>query len=543
MYYITNQNNQIIAIDPNLLALLEVENIDDLYRDIALGDIKFSPSKEDSRITIEKAQNKETYDVENTDLSGMLGNITLVQIQTSPKASMLIDDDSSTFTLAEKDEESSITEDELVEKILGLDVTEEEELLFPDDLLEDDISVLDDSDLNLDITEEEELSLPDDDLISIKATDDLLKDDTSVLDDSDLNLDLPAEEELSLRDDDLISIKDTDALLEEKTSVVDNFEEVAEESSATEENDDALFDLILPSAPEETIDTITIIENEQVETADDKQAPIIIDAQDISQSIGISTEDYNTFLNEYIDTALSLEEDLQSIQEEKRSNAISILSHLSNVLHLPVISEIVTKIENATAEDQSTYIESFYSTLGRLTTSQLVTAKEGAPFISEIVSDIKVETIDSVDIDTISLHEEKPLSAPETKSVMPASESFATINLDDVKSIHFDFQLEQAANDLNLPVELIEEFVHDFIEQAHTETKKMLEAYEKGDLDTIQKIGHLLKGTSSNLRIKPLSDTLYEIQFCKDINKLEKLIKHYWGHFLSLETQINLTSK
>jgi len=40
MYYITNQNNQIIATDPSLLALLEVENIDDLYKKIALGDIK-----------------------------------------------------------------------------------------------------------------------------------------------------------------------------------------------------------------------------------------------------------------------------------------------------------------------------------------------------------------------------------------------------------------------------------------------------------------------------------------------------------------------
>ena len=71
----------------------------------------------------------------------------------------------------------------------------------------------------------------------------------------------------------------------------------------------------------------------------------------------------------------------------------------------------------------------------------------------------------------------------------------------------------------------------------------MLEAYEKGDLDTIQQIGHLLKGTSSNLRINPLSDTLYEIQFCDDSSKLEDMIKHYWGHFLSLETQINLTTK
>ncbi len=513
MYYITNQNNQIIAIDPNLLALLEVENIDDLYKNIALGDIKFSLSKEESKITITKAQNEESYDVENTDLSGMLGNITLVQIQTSPAESMLIDDDRSTLILAEKDEESSLTEDALIEKILGLDVAEEEEL-----------------------------SLPNDDLISIKDTDDLLEEDISVLDDSDLNLDVPAEEELSLLDDDLISIKDTDDLLEEAISVLDDSEGEVKESSAIEENNEALFDLILPTAPEETIDKIAITEDEQVETAADSQAPIMIDVKNISQSIGISTEDYNTFLNEYIDTALSLEEDLQSTEEEKRSNAISILSHLSNVLHLPVINEIVTQIKNATVESQNTHIASFYTTLGRLTTSELDTDQEETSSILEIDSDIKIETLDSVDMDKIDLYEEEPPSTIETESVT-TTEGFGTINLDDVKPIHFDFQLEQAANDLSLPVELIEEFVHDFIDQAHAETKKMLEAYEKGDLDTIQKIGHLLKGTSSNLRINPLSDTLYQIQFCEDSSKLEELIKQYWGHFLSLETQINITSK
>jgi len=457
---------------------------------------------------------------------------------------VLIDDGSSTFALAEKGEDSSITEDELIEKILGLDVTAEEELLLPeddlisikdtDDLLEDKTSVLDDSDLSLDVTEEEELSLPEDDLISIKDTDDLLEDKTSVLDDSDLSLDVPAEEELSLLDDDLISIKDTDDLLEDKTSAL---------LDDSKENDDALFDLILPSTPEEVIDSITITEDKHVERAADSQAPIIIDAIKISQNIGISTEDYNTFLNEYIDTALSLEEDLQSTQEEKRSNAISTLSHLSNVLHLPVVSEIVTQIKNATAESQSTHIKSFYSTLGRLTTSQLETVEEETSSILEIDSDIKVEAIDSVDIDNIDLFEEEPLSVQEDKPVTPTSGSFGTIDLDDVKPIHFDFQMEQAANDLSLPVELIEEFVHDFIEQAQIETKKMLEAYEKGDLDTIQKIGHLLKGTSSNLRINTLSDALYEIQFCEDSSKIEELIKQYWGYFLSLKTQVNITSK
>jgi len=468
MYYITNQNNQIIAIDPSLLALLEVENIDDLYRDIALGDIHFSSLKEENKVTITKAQNKETYDAKNTDLSGMLGNITLVQIQTSPEESMLIDDGIPIFSLAGEDEAPSIAEDknELVEDFLDLDVTKEEEISFFDDTL-----------------------------ISIKDSDDLLEKDSSVLD----------------------------------TSVLDNSEK---------ENDDVLFDLLLPSVAEETIDKIAITEDEEVKTDDGSQTPIVIDVKNISQSIGISTEDYNIFLNEYIDTALSLEKDLQSTHEEKRSNAISILSHLSNVLHLPAVSEIVTQIDNATAESQSTHIESFYTTLGRLTTSLSDADNTETSPLSIIDSDIKGETRDFVDI-----YEEEPLSATESEFTATTSESFGNIDLDAVKPIHFDFQLEQAANELSLPVELIEEFVHDFIEQAHTETKKMLEAYEKGDLNTIQKIGHLLKGASSNLRINPLSDTLYEIQFCEDSHKLEALIRNYWAHFLSLETQINIKRK
>ena len=93
-----------------------------------------------------------------------------------------------------------------------------------------------------------------------------------------------------------------------------------------------------------------------------------------------------------------------------------------------------------------------------------------------------------------------------------------------------------------MPVELIEEFVHDFIEQAQIETKKMLEAYEEGDLVKIQAIGHLLKGASSNLRINALSDTLYKIQFCENENGLDDLIKDYWAHFLSFEHQIDVIS-
>ena len=264
----------------------------------------------------------------------------------------------------------------------------------------------------------------------------------------------------------------------------------------------------------------------------DDNAEILIDIENISQQIGISQEDYNLFLNEYIDAAINLEEDLQCDEAEKRSNAIETLSHLGEVLRLPVIGEVIANIASASAGTQKTMITSFYGTLSRLTTQ--TSSQEEAP-----QKEAPMELLD-----TVTSIEEPELSIDDvTPEPVVNENSFGTINLDNVKPIHFDFQLEEAANDLSLPVELIEEFVNDFIDQGHIETKKMLEAYEKGDLDTIQKIGHLLKGTSSNLRINALSDTLYKIQFCEDSSTLETLIKDYWGHFLSFEIQINAISR
>ena len=322
---------------------------------------------------------------------------------------------------------------------------------------------------------------------------------TSIIDDEPITFDLSNND---------ITIKKEEAL---------DFEEKEPEISLLKE-DEQPFTLIEDEQPkineteEKSIQSPTeeVHKSTHVDTS-----PIYIDIQNISQKIGISEKDYTHFLNEYIDTALTLEEDLKSSQDKKRSHAANTLSHLSYVLHLPVIGTIIEDIKQDIDKDDHTHIKDLYATLARLTTTTEVE-----------------QTTKSISEDSISE------TTPEINSA-----SFGTIDLNNVKPIHFDFQLEEAADDLSLPVELIEEFVIDFIEQAHIETDKMLKAYEQGDLSTIQKIGHLLKGTSSNLRINPLSDTLYEIQFCEDSSKLEKFIKEYWGHFLSFEHQINMKLK
>ena len=392
MYYIVNHAEHIIAADSSLLELLSVENINELYTKIALGEIKFTTSSEE--ITITTKNGIKSYQAQNHMLSGILGDITLVRIHPS------------------------------------------------------------------------------------------------------------AEDKISVSNDELFDL-------------MSDVEEVEEKREEKISFDDELFDLI--SNVEEATVEETADKEITTKKLKDNTSPIVIDIENISQEIGISTNDYKNFLNEYIDTALALEEDLKNSEEKKYYPAISTLSHLSDILHLPVITNIIEQIENSKLDDRDSLIESLYATIARLTTTQINTSEEEIKF----------------HVENSALTVERDITA----------ESFGIIDLDNVRPIHFDFQIEAAANDLSLPIELIQEFVHDFIEQAHIETEKMLSAYEQGDLNTIQGIGHLLKGTASNLRINALSDSLYKIQLCEDNSNLENLIKEYWGLFSSFENQVNLRSE
>jgi len=463
-----NQTDQIIAADDSLLELLRVESIDELTKQIILGDVRFTSLTQES-IQLVTSNNTLTYTTQTSSLSSMLGNLRLVHLISSIEK----EEEISTLTLPD-------------DEIIFTPMPEEE----------------------IDVETEIESPVADiDDLISIKDS---------------ISIDEPL---VSPRETENFTLLDT-TLTEEPLTI----------SEEKEISDDALFDLTIPNAPEETIDEISLedtetltveslsIENDTPIVHD--TTPIIIYVDEVSESIGISSEDYNTFLNEYIDTAISLESDLQSTNQATRSSAVGTLTQLADVLELPSVNDIISQLDILAPEKSKETIESFYAILSRLTTERknVTTMDTFAPKESSIVQE--------------HINQEAPKVNSKNKE-----EGFGTITLDGIKPIHFDFRLEEAANDLSLPVELIEEFVHDFIEQAHIETEKMLVAYEKGDLDAIQKIGHLLKGASSNLRINALSDTLYQIQFCEDSTQLEDFIKQYWGHFLSFEQQIDVLSK
>jgi len=493
MYYITNHNDQIIAADESLLKSLDVENIDDLIKKVLLEKISFT-KKSSSELQITTSRDTHSYTMRFAYLSSMLGSLNLIHLESR--------------------EEHSI---------------ETTDILTPENGIKDDLVE------NIQEEAKDEIQLE-----SETASTLLSKEDSFLIDDSERKeLSKPSTKE-DLGD---ISNPNKDELfdLSLPNEIIPNSDVILNDTITTPEIDDSeLFNLILPEVATDTLDDIVLDSEEDAqeslsltsaETPTQSESldtsPIVIHIQEVSEDIGISNEDYKTFLNDYIDTAISLEDELQSTDQNERLSAVDTLTQLAYVLQLPKVNNIIQKISTTPENELSDLVESLYHTLSRLTTKE-----ENVNTNTETSTETLPDFTETKDI---------PLEKEIIHS--PIKNGFGKIYLEDVKPIHFDFQLEAAANDLSLPVELIEEFVHDFIEQGHSETKKMLQAYEEGDLDTIQKIGHLLKGASSNLRINALSDTLYDIQFCEDSNKLEDYIERYWAHFLSFEQQIDMITK
>ncbi|MBN2825683.1 MAG: Hpt domain-containing protein [Campylobacterales bacterium] len=332
------------------------------------------------------------------------------------------------------------------------------------------------------------------------------------------------EEEVALIDDLLLSDDEEphyQAPKEEPKEDIETFDEllVLDETPKTksvkEESNhevDAIKDLLLEIDESPTQERLPIKDYNYPEN-------IEIDLDEYGEMIGLGAEDYQEFLNEFIDKSIVYDEDLRSQDKEQRENSLNELYSISQSLQLPYLEDILADmLQRSYLEEE--LVDTYYDCLAKVTTKREAQVEE-------------VSQVEEIEEEEISIEEPPKEETP--KEEPPVASGYGVLNFEGIKPIHFDFRLEEAAEDLSLPVDLIEEFVNDFIEQAIEEKETFIKAYAKGDMDTIQKTGHKLKGASSNLRIIPLSETLEEIQHCDNPARFEPLLKKYWGQFLSFK--------
>jgi len=296
---------------------------------------------------------------------------------------------------------------------------------------------------------------------------------------------------------------------------------------------------------------------------------IYLDVDKISKQIGLSVKDYKLYLDSFIDQSIIDEERLL----EGNDKVVKNLSNLALTLKIPHINILLLKIQKLSARERMPLIDEYYTKLALLTLEkpenyedEQVTDifekddNDGTTNKEEVLSarfsdllknvDEKENFNDNVNLDekvTVPQQEDEKFTLEELPEVVNKeliqNSEVKQISLDNVPMLPISYNPQTAADELNLPVVLIEEFVDDFIEQARQDKDHLLTSYYQKDMENIHELGHKLKGAASNLRINELSDILEEIQFCSDYDNLENLFIKYWGHFLSLESYMKQLKK
>lgn len=110
-------------------------------------------------------------------------------------------------------------------------------------------------------------------------------------------------------------------------------------------------------------------------------------------------------------------------------------------------------------------------------------------------------------------------------------EFLETLKVD--KTYRFDPNV--AAHELGLPVDLIQEFIGDFIQQAYEFKDELFEALHKGDSNNIKILSHKLKGVAANLRIEDAFETLSIINTSNDSVEIEANLKYFYTIIAKLE--------
>jgi len=150
--------------------------------------------------------------------------------------------------------------------------------------------------------------------------------------------------------------------------------------------------------------------------------------------------------------------------------------------------------------------------------------KEDAPI--EIPSNTIPEMIELDDFDLQDDHINEPdIEITPQTTVEP--EMVQELPDDDFDySYQYDPQI--ASDELGLPIDLIEEFIQDFISQAHEFKTSLYSSLDENDIDNVKILSHKLKGVAANLRIEDAFNTLSIINTSDDYAEIRSQLNIFY---------------
>jgi HPt (histidine-containing phosphotransfer) domain-containing protein len=271
----------------------------------------------------------------------------------------------------------------------------------------------------------------------------------------------------------------------------------------------------------------------------------------------LSDGEYTDLVREFIEDSRTLKNQLLSDNEAERGHAVAVLKDAIVLLHLSPLDRLLEMAGQAGGSERVAIVEEFEASLQRLETilpGGVPTPPQeplAVPRTEESAPDIASETRPPVaepgprDVEAPRAPEPSGAETPaeaegtplaETEEATPPSGDLDTEEfLQGVKPIPIEFSLQIASQELNLPEELVLEFINDFAKQGHEYLPVLIEAYRKKDLDHLQKTAHMLKGAASNLRIEAMVDNLYDLQFDNNLERAPQRIRLFAGQLMSLD--------
>ncbi len=340
----------------------------------------------------------------------------------------------------------------------------------------------------------------------------------------------PGEEDQSIETDELLSLLEEEH--ESEALNIPNLQEISSPKSSAIPSEGSLD---LHGEKHETIDWKAVLDNFQLDPAYN------------AQKIGISVEEYSDLLREFIDESKRIR---KQVLEEDRDDKelLPVFKDATTLLQLQPLPDFFDAITHMEPAERYRLLNRFETVLDRIGKEIESPSTPIRPVQSSTVKESG--TSEHIIPDETSVQEENKPSAQAPESLTPA-ESAESVETpakapettkgaipDLVKgtpSIPIEFSVKVAAEELNLPEDLVLEFIHDFALQGHEYLPVLVEAYENGDLEKLQKTAHMLKGAASNLRLEPMVENLYELQFDNDISRAPERIKKFYGQLQSLD--------
>ena len=157
-----------------------------------------------------------------------------------------------------------------------------------------------------------------------------------------------------------------------------------------------------------------------------------------------------------------------------------------------------------------------------------------APKKTQIIEDvyetpeIKIEdlTADDAPLDIELEVQATPKKEPETFTQPQVIEQEEIIENEEFKAYVYDPKV--ASEELGLPIDLIEEFIQDFISQAHSFKTELYTSMQTTDIDNLKVQSHKLKGVAANLRIEDALNALSIINTSQDNNEIKTNLDRFY---------------